>query len=304
MILALWIFSSILDEASGILESTLASSILSNYTEHLVLLRNSDKLSKLHLNNTDMAGDPRNLDVSLIERWKGSGDKKVLLKEQWRMHSEVANIIDQFNSIKDETSSLLITAPLAFCNKNMVDGSKPQKEIMYGITKRAFYLDYQASEQSERNHVYSKRCKFDITDAKVNEAIFLVYFAIYLSQKRHPKICITILTVCLAQKYLILSILNEEESKRTVFTSDIHKINVNTVEGNGARARYGIFVIGNPERDNVHDRWKDFANYMKTRGLFDTHMQLRCSKHGATFSVEKGQDFDHMRNGGCRCNTK
>lgn len=65
------------------------------------------------------------------------------------------------------------------------------------------------------------------------------------------------------------------------------------------RARYGLFVIGNPERDNVNGRGKVFANYMKTRGLFATHMKSSCFEHGDTFTVEKWQDFDNMRNGGC-----
>ncbi|KAI8073586.1 hypothetical protein BDF21DRAFT_465021 [Thamnidium elegans] len=324
---SLWPRAIIVDEASEILESTLASSILGTRTEHLVLLGNNDNLSKPHLSNSDMAGNPRNLDVSLFERWKGSGSEMVLLEEQWRMCSEVANIIDQFNSIKDETSSLLITAPLASCNENMVDGSKPQEEIMYGITQRALYLDYQAPEQSKQNQVYSTICKLDITDAEVDEARFVAYFAVYLSQQRHPKTFITILTVCLAQKYLIRAILKEEVPKRTSFTSNVDKITVDTVEQNGGRqdsftivstatpahsfstrdnvsfaltrARYGLFVIGKPEKDDVHDRWKDFAKYMKTRGLRDTHIRLSCFEHGDTFTVEKWQDFNQMPNGGC-----
>ncbi|GAA5798465.1 hypothetical protein HPULCUR_003869 [Helicostylum pulchrum] len=324
---SLWPRAIIVDEASEILESTLASSILGTRTEHLVLFGNNDNLSRPHLNNTDMSGYPRNLDVSLYERWKGSGSEMVLLEEQWRMCSEVANVIDQFNSIKDETSSLLITAPLATCNENMVDGSKPQEEIMYGITKRAFYLDYQAPKQSKQNHVYSEICKLDTTDAEVDEARFIAYFAVYLSQQRYPKPFVTILTVCLSQKYLIRAILKEEIPNRTIFTSNINKITIDTVEQSGGRqyyftivstatpansfstrdnvsfaltrARFGSFVIGNPERDDVHERWKDFASYMKTSCLFDTHMQLSCFEHGDMFTVKKWQDFDDMRNGGC-----
>ncbi|GAA5800957.1 hypothetical protein HPULCUR_006397 [Helicostylum pulchrum] len=91
----------IVDDASEILESTLASTILGTRAEHLVLLGNNDNSSKPHLNNTNMTGDPHNLDVSLFERCKGSGCEMELLKEQWRMLSEMANIIDQFNGIED-----------------------------------------------------------------------------------------------------------------------------------------------------------------------------------------------------------
>ncbi|KAI9274073.1 hypothetical protein EDC94DRAFT_593728 [Helicostylum pulchrum] len=249
---SLWPRAIIVDEASEILESTLASSILGTRTEHLVLP---------HLNNTDMSGYPRNLDVSLYERWKGSG-------KQWRMCSEVAN---------DETTT---------CNENMVDGSKPQEEIMYGITK--------PPKQSKQNHVYSEICKLDTTNAEVDEARFNVYFAVYLSQQ-----------LCLSQKYLIRAILKEKIPNRTIFTSNINKITIDTVEQNGGRQDYFTIVsTATPAnsfstRDNVSFaltrarygsfRWKDFASYMKTRCLFDTHMQLSCFEH----------DFDDMRNGGC-----
>lgn len=323
----LWPRAIIVDEASEILESTLASFVLGARAEHLVLLGNSDNLSRPHLSNVDMSGNPRNLDVSLFERWKKSGSEMVLLEEQWRMCSGVADVIDQFNSLKDESAPLLITAPVASCNENRVDGSKPQEEIMYGITQRAFYLEYQVSGSSKQNDKYSKLCKMQLTMAEVDEARFIAFFAVYLSQQKHPKPYITILTVCLVQKYLIRAILREEVPDRTTFRSNVAKISIDTVEQNGGRqdsftiistatpansfssmnnvsfaltrARYGLFVIGKPERDDVHERWKDFAKYMKSRDLYGTHLQLSCYEHGDTFNVGRWQDFDLMRNGGC-----
>lgn len=93
----------------------------------------------------------------------------------------------------------MTNAPIAYCNENMVDGRNSQEETMRGIKKRTFYLVYQAPEQSNRNHDYSKICKFDITDAEVEKARFILYFAVYLSQ-RYLKRFVTILTGCSEQK--------------------------------------------------------------------------------------------------------
>lgn len=323
----------IVDEASEILESTLVSSLLIPRTEHVVLLGNSDNLSKPHVITADLAGNPRNLDVSLFERWKGSGSEMVLLEEQWRMHTEVASVINQFNSIKDENSYLLITAPLASCNENMVDGSKPKAEKLYGITQRAFYLNYQASADSKKSVHQSNLLAADLTVSEVDEARFVAFFAVYLSQQPYPKSNITILTTNLLQKFLIRCILRDEAPKRTCFKSNISKITIDTIEQNVGRqddfiiistatpdysfstydnvssaltrSKYGLFVIGKPEIDDVHSRWKDFATYMEGRQLSGTHLQLSCHTHGDTFTVSKWEDFDQMRNGGCSipCNT-
>ncbi|KAI7895019.1 uncharacterized protein EV154DRAFT_496731 [Mucor mucedo] len=329
----LWPRAVIVDEASEILESTLVSTILGPRTEHVVLLGNNDSLAKPPLINAGLTGNPRNLDVSLFERWKRSGSEMVLLEEQWRMHTEVASIVNQFNSIKDDNADLLITAPLASCNENMVDGSKPQAEKLYGITQRAFYLKYQQSADSRRSAAYSLSLATDLTEAEVDEARFVAFFAVYLSQQPYPKANITILTTNFLQKFLVRAILRDEAPKRTCFKSNISKISIDTIEQNVGReddftiistatpgysfstfdnvsnaltrSKYGIFVIGKPEVDDVHQRWKDFAAYMESRDLAGPHIQLTCHAHGDTFSVSKWQDFDQVRNGGCSmpCNT-
>lgn len=324
----LWPRAVIVDEASEILESTIASSILGPRTEHVVLLGVSDALAKPKLTNPRLAGHPRHLDVSLFERWKGSTSEMVLLEEQWRTHSDLAEIIDQFNSTKkNEDSSLLITAPLASCNENMVDGKYPNLEPLYGIIKRAFYIKYQANSDTSSNIYYSKVLKQTITNAEVDEARFVAFFAVYLSQQPYTTTNITILTVCLLQKYLIRTILREEVPKRTCFTSNAKKINIDTVEQYTGRqdnftivstatpsytvshydnlsraltrAKYGLFVIGKPDQDHVHARWKEFANYMEDRELAGNAIQLTCHAHGDTMFASCWQDFDQMRNGGC-----
>jgi hypothetical protein len=80
-----WVSSSlqprsiIIDEAPEILESTLASIILGPQTEHIVLLGDKDSNSKPEIVNHKLSGNPRNLDVSLFERWIKSGGKFVSL---------------------------------------------------------------------------------------------------------------------------------------------------------------------------------------------------------------------------------
>ncbi|CAO3634596.1 unnamed protein product [Mucor hiemalis] len=323
----LWPRAVIVDEASEILESFLTSVILGPRTEHVVLLGDNDMKSKPRLSNPELCGNPRNLDTSLFVRLKRSGSKFMLLEEQWRMLSPVADVIDKFNSIRNDDSSLLVTAPMASCNENMVDGSSAQNEKLYGITQRAFYVDYQAEKNTRDSDKYSRYFRTDLSEAEVDEARFVAFFAVYLSQQAYPVPQITILATCLRQKYLIRLIIRDEVPKRTCFTNNVSKINLDTIEQYSGRqdgftiistatpgsscspydnvnraitrSKYGVFVIGKPGIDNVHPRWVAFAEYMKERKLFGTHLQLTCHAHGDMFSVGRWQDFDAMKNGGC-----
>lgn len=323
----LWPRAVIVDEASEILESFLTSVILGPRTEHVVLLGDNDSKCKPQLGNPELCGNPRNLDTSLFARLKRSGIKSMLLEEQWRMLSPVADVIDKFNSIRNDDSSLLVTAPMASCNENMVDGSSIQNEKLYGITQRAFYVSYQAEKNSRRSEKYSRYFRYTLTEAEVDEARYVAFFAVYLSQQAYAVPQITILTTCIRQKYLIRMIIRDEVPKRTCFTNNVGKINLDTIEQYSGRqdgfviistatpsstsspydnvnraitrSKYGVFVIGKPGVDNVHPRWVAFADYMKERALFGTHLQLTCHTHGDMFSVGKWQDFNALKNGGC-----
>ncbi|KAI7907579.1 uncharacterized protein BX663DRAFT_547290 [Cokeromyces recurvatus] len=325
----LWPRAVIVDEASDILESTVASSILGSRTEHVILLGTNGKFSKPRIINPTLAGNPRNLDVSLFERWKNSTSEMVLLEEQWRMHSKVASIVDKFNSTKEENSSLLITAHLASCNENMVDGRYSKLEPLYGISQRSFYLNYEppTADHTIDTH-YSKLLTTAVTNTEVDEARYVAFFAVYLSQQPYNNASITILTTCLLQKYLIRHILRDEAPKRTCFKSNIAKIKLDIIEkymgrednfviistatpGHSSspynlvynaltRARYGLFVIGKPGVDRVHPRWNDFANYMKDCHLYGSSIQLTCHTHGDTIFAGRWEDFDKVKNGGCQ----
>ncbi|KAG1076042.1 hypothetical protein G6F42_025555 [Rhizopus arrhizus] len=237
-----------------------------------------------------------------------------LMEEQWRMHSDVASIIDKFNCSKKTTeSSSLITAPMITYNENMVDGKNPRMEVLKGITQRAYYVDYQSSEDTEVDNFYSKLTHTQINKAEVDEAHYVASLAVYLSQQDYPTTGIVILTVSIVQKYLIRHILREEIPKRTCFTKNIAKIHLDTIEqytgrqnnfaivstatpGHSSssydnitraltRARYGLYIVGKPGKDRVHRRWDDFANFMKKNELFGPAIQLTCATHGDSFSV-------------------
>lgn len=327
----LWPRAVIVDEASDMLESTLVSSLLGPRTEHVILLGSTDHTNKPRLINPSLSA--RNLHVSLFERWKNTANDFALLEEQWRMHSEVADVIDKFNSIKLEKSSLLITAPMASCSENMVDRRYMNNEVLYGITQRAFYLHYTQPNDEDGDETYSKLLKTPLTKAEVDEARFVAFFAVYMSQQPYHHTSITVLTLTLLQKYLIRSILHSEVPKRTFFKSQVAKINLDVVEQYAGRydnfviistatpgyssssydniscaltrARYGLFVIGKPGQDKAHDRWKDFADYMDERQLMGPAIQLTCHVHGDTIFARKWSDFDKMKNGGCerKCDT-
>ncbi|CEP17788.1 hypothetical protein [Parasitella parasitica] len=325
----LWPRSVIVDEASEILESTIASTILGPRTEHLVLLGTSDNLFKPRITNPELAGNPRNFDVSLFERWKGSNSDMTLLEEQWRMHSDVASIVDKFHSSKKSPeSSTLITAPMISYSDNMVDGKNPNLEALYGITQRVFYVDYQPSDDTAVDNCYSKLLHTQVSHAEVDEARYVASLAVYMSQQQHTTVGIAILTVSIVQKYLIRHILRQEIPKRTCFTKNMAKIHLDTVEqytgrqNNFAivstatpghspsaydnvtraltRARYGLYIIGKPGKDRVHSRWSDFANFMKENGQFGPAIQLTCHTHGHSLFAGQWQDFLKMKNGGCQ----
>lgn len=325
----LWPRGIIVDEASEILESTIASTILGPRTEHLILLGTSDNLFKPRITNPALAGNPRNFDVSLFERWKGSNSEMTLLEEQWRMHSGVASVVDKFNCSKTTIeSSSLITAPMITYNENMVDGKNPRMEMLHGITQRAYYIDYQPGDNAEVENYYSKLVHAQVNKAEVEEAHYVASLAVYLSQQQYASTSIAILTVSMVQKYLIRHILREEIPKRTCFTKNIAKIHLDTIEqytgrqnnftivstatpGQTAssydnvtraltRARYGLFIVGKPGRDRVHRRWDDFAKFMKESELCGPALQLTCATHGDSLYAGHWQDFLKMKNGGCQ----
>ncbi|GAN10946.1 hypothetical protein MAM1_0435c10496 [Mucor ambiguus] len=325
----LWPRAVIVDEASEILESTIASTILGPRTEHLILLGTSDNLFKPRITNPALAGNPRNFDVSMFERWKGSNSEMTLLEEQWRMHSGVASVIDRFNcSTTTAESSSLITAPMITYNDNMVDGKNPRMEALYGITQRAYYVDYQSSQDTEVDDFYSKLVHTQVSKAEVEEAHYVASLAVYLSQQQHPSTDIAILTVSIVQKYLIRHILREEIPKRTCFTKNIAKIDLDTIEQYTGRqtnfaivstatpghlsssydnvtraltrARYGFYIVGKPGKDRVHPYWDDFANFMKENEMYGPAIQLTCATHSDFLYAGHWQDFLKMKNGGCQ----
>ncbi|KAI8346182.1 hypothetical protein BD560DRAFT_450537 [Blakeslea trispora] len=329
----LWPRSVIVDEASEILESTLASVVLGPRTEHLILLSTNDGLKKPRINNETLAGDPHRLDTSLFERWKSTNIEKAHLEEQWRMHSEIVSVVTQFDAKKkNDTASLLITAPLASRDENLVDGKRPANEVLYGISQRVLYVHYQPPPQDVKQeglHThYSRLLMTDITHVEVDEARFVASFGTYLSQQPYPSPDIAILTISDLQKSLVRAILKEEIPKRTCFVSNLKHVAVETVDrylgrqnaftilstatpGHAhyrmdtimhalTRAKYGLFIIGKPDVDQVHPQWKEFASYMQERQLYSHSIRLTCHTHGDTLQAKHWKDFLMVKNGGCQ----
>ncbi|KAG1554830.1 hypothetical protein G6F49_007683 [Rhizopus delemar] len=323
----LWPRCVIVDEASEILESTLAPCIFGPRVEHLVLFGNTEASSRPTVSNHLLKGDPRNVDVSLFERWKKNSSSEVVrLEEQWRMHSDVANVLNKFNSNKDQESSLLITAPLATCNENMRDN---RQNGLYGLTQRMFYIDYQSSRspqtlRTDYTHLYSA----SITQADIDEAQFIAHLATYISQQPYPTNAkLAVLTVCDVQKDLISNCLKNEVPRRTVFKSSLEKIEVSRIDQHPGgeywftivstatpggskclednlsialtRAKYGVYIVGKPNQDAVHPRWNKFSQYMHEIGLYGHQIILTCHKHKTSLAVGFWLEFERIKNGGC-----
>ncbi|KAI8987787.1 hypothetical protein BDF20DRAFT_289333 [Mycotypha africana] len=329
----LWPRTVIVDEASEILETTLAPSISGFRTEHVILLGTGDSVSRVPLTNPSLVGEPRNFDVSLFERWKASTGEIVLLEEQWRMHSGVATIHDQFNGSRNNKhtpSTLLITAPVASCNENRVDGKNAVQEKLHGVTERAYYIHYKSEfDDDGLDEVYTEKFRLPITQSNVDEARYVSFLAVYLSQQPYMKTSIGIITLSPLQKAMIRHILREEVPTRTCFTSQLKKLHLEMVDFQGGReydyviistatpgstsalqydnvsravtrARYGLYIIGKPETDKVHPSWQKFAKYMEERELYGHSLLLTCTTHGDQIAAKQANDFDKVKNGGCQ----
>ncbi|KAI8993679.1 hypothetical protein BDB01DRAFT_777126 [Pilobolus umbonatus] len=330
----LWPHTVIVDEASEILESVIASVALGSQTEHLVLLGSTD--SKPVVLTEHLKGDPHNLDVSLFERWKGSGNEMISLEEQWRLHPEISSVVNGFDNLcKQKMSSMLITASLATCAENMVKDRDVPKE-MYGIKNHAFYIDYTSKFERHSTSLdmsIKSYLKVDCTDAEVNEARFVSHLAVYLSQQPYQKTSIAILTLSPVQKLLIKRVLKTEVPSRTIFNANVPKINVDMVDDfdgrenwfvilstatpgksvsnidkvlfSLSRATNGLYIIGKPLIDQVHQHYVDLAHYMKDRGMYSSSIELTCHTHGDKVMVADWKNFSQVKNGGCSrpCNT-
>ncbi|KAG1474195.1 hypothetical protein G6F56_000498 [Rhizopus delemar] len=321
-----WPRCVIVDEASEILESTLAPSIFGPRVEHLILLGNIE-VSSIPTVSRHFKRELHNMSISLFERWKKNSPSEVLrLEEQWRIHSDVASILDTFNSSKDEESLLLITAPLMTCNENMRDN---KKTTLYGLNHRMFFIDYQASRSLSNTHLeYKHLSSAAITQAEVDEAQFLAHLAVYICQQPNAASArVAILTVCDLQKKLIQELLKTVIPQRTTFKKSLEKLTVSrideqkgcefwfTIISTGtpgqsqsvqdnlsvalSRAKYGVYIVSKPGKDRVNSRWNKFGLYMREKNLCGRQISLTCYNHGDTLSVGFWTDFERVKNGGC-----
>lgn len=222
------------------------------------------------------------------------------------------------------------------CSENMV----PQKACkLYAVTQRAFYINYEQQQQAttdggSSNPYYSDLLKVDLLETEVDDARFVALFGVYLSQQPYPKPAITVLTASRLNKELISAILKKEVPERTQFDYNSKLIMVettddfagrqddlvivslatpgghtvspcNNVSAALTRARIGVYVIGDPDNDYVHPRWREFAKYMMEKSSYGDHIELKCEIHGSTCLVSKYNDFDQVVNGGCSipCNS-
>ncbi|KAI9270851.1 hypothetical protein BY458DRAFT_179428 [Sporodiniella umbellata] len=322
-----WPRCVIVDEASDILESTLASNILGSRVEHLILLGSTGMLSRPAVSHSKLKGDPYNIDISLFERWKRNSPSEVIqLEEQWRMHSNIGSILDTFNSTKKDDTLLLITASLVTCNENLRDD---KKSVLYGLNHRMFYLNYQKIRSKDQVcPEYRHLSSINITQAEVDEAQFVAHLATYISQQPYtPAAQVAILTVCDLQKELIQHLIKKVISLRTTFKKALEKIKVANIEeevgqefcfvvistatpGQSksihnnvsvalSRAKNGVYIIGKPGQDRVHDSWNKLSAYMQENELYGSKIPLTCCNHKKTFEVGFWTDFEAIKNGGC-----
>ncbi|KAF7729627.1 hypothetical protein EC973_004000 [Apophysomyces ossiformis] len=281
----------IVDEASGILESTIAVSAFGPRTEHLILLGDGCVDDKPKIFNDELKGAPRNLDVSLFERWKLAGGEVITLDEQWRMCAELADVQDSLGNVPGK-QRLLITKPVPSKTTSLVDRDAP---ALKGVTNRLFFVDYQGDPSQDSIDIrWSNLMNCNIMKSEVDEAQYVYHLALYLYQQGYKSGNIAVLTLSKLQKDLIKKVREIEVPKRTCFFGDESSIIVDQVEDRIgyeswivvlslstpcsekvpdhhlalalSRSRYGLYVVGRPSA-LVNTRWDNLVRYTKEKGM-------------------------------------
>lgn len=292
MIAALWPRIVIMEEAESILEPIVAPILFNPRVEHIIMLGNAVTEQKPTVNNAALRGEPRNLDISLFERWKSTGGDIIRLEEQWRMCADIARIHDSL-ARPSANKRLLITAPMA--SENVADRSAP---ALLGLSCRAFFIDYQENEEKAVDHEFSKALHTELTKTDVDEARFSCHLALYLLQQGYKPSKISILTLIPLQKELIRLVMKLHIPKQTGFSAGTDQIIIDEVDKRVgkedwfvilslsaamnktlpncnlslalSRARYGLYIVG---RRNVVEGsvWDIVAKYMKSQGRLESH---------------------------------
>ncbi|KAG0178690.1 hypothetical protein DFQ29_003110 [Apophysomyces sp. BC1021] len=280
----------IVDEASGIFESTIASSALGPRTEHLILLGDGCTDDKPIIVNKPLKGAPRHLDVSLFERWKMAGGEVVTLDEQWRMCTDLADVQDALGNVPGK-QRLLITKPLSSRSSSLVDRDAP---VLKGVQNRLFFVDYQGNSPSRAtDHYWSHLMNCIMAKEEIDEARYVCHLALYLYQQGYKPGKIAILTLSRLQKLLIQKVMEDEIPKRTCFFGNMSSITVDLVNDRVgqenwnvvlslampcgekipddnlalalSRARYGLYIVAKPGQ-LAETRWGNLVEYTKNKG--------------------------------------
>ncbi|KAI9488881.1 hypothetical protein BDB00DRAFT_846083 [Zychaea mexicana] len=321
---SLWPRAVIMDEAQSILESVSAPFVLGSRVQQVIMIGDAHARQRPTVHNPKLKGSPKNLDISLFERWRLGGGYITRLEEQWRMCSDIVGIHDSL-ATPEADRKLLITAPIAGENK----GDQCTLELV-GLNDRAFFVDYQVPKDAinDLDPLARRFTGKDIKMVDLDEARYVAHLTLYLYQQNYKAHQITILTVSPTQKILVQMVLRELASTPNSFVSSNSTIAiVDTVdnyvgkeshfvilslampcnnpipEGNISlalsRARSGLYMVGRV-KELQETAWSNVIQYMKDRGLCEPNIELQCQKHKDQISLAANHaDFILVKNGGC-----
>ncbi|KAI8381418.1 P-loop containing nucleoside triphosphate hydrolase protein [Radiomyces spectabilis] len=321
---ALWPKVLIVDEASEILESVIASSALGVRMEHLILLGNGDSDHKPKVWHDPLRGAPSHLDVSLFERWRQSGGEMVNLEEQWRMCEPVAAV---FYALQRPSASAALDMEI----DNRAEETKPG---LLGLDHAVYFIDYAADPQARSiNRHMSTFVGATVTEDNMDEARYVCHLALYMMQQSEKSPKLSILVFSPIQKRLLEAYLQYEMPHYSNFSSVVQTIVIHLVDDHVGkedhvcivstampcgsslpnhnmmlaltRARYGLYVVGQSSLMQKAG-WDIFIDYMRENDLCSSSLRLRCQKHRKQL-LQAGhwKHFAEAKNGGCQeiCNT-
>ncbi|KAI9312839.1 hypothetical protein BX666DRAFT_772283 [Dichotomocladium elegans] len=315
----------IVDEAHSILESIVSSFILCSRVEHVVMLGDIDTGELPTVYNATLRGEPKNLDVSLPERWKLSKGDVVRLEEQWRMCTDIAHV--HYSALAPADKKFLPRPSSA--NENFADRSLV---ALKGLHQRTLFIDLQtndAQKEKETDQYYSQLLNANVTTADLDEARFVCHLALYLYQQNHKGAQACILVFSPLQKALLQVLMREHIPLQSVFANKISAwVDIQLIDDYVgkesafvilslsmpcrtplpsasislalSRAKSGLYIVGDT-RLLEGSPWGRVVRNMKERDLVKSRISVQCEiHHNGTISLGHWKDFvAHVKNGGC-----
>ena len=291
----------IIEEAAEVLEAHVVA-CLTPQTDHLILIGDHKQL-RPKTNEYVLARD-YSLNISLFERLIQNNCHHNTLNIQHRMRPQIAEVVSNtiYDGCLQNGESVLRYSDIRGMKHNMFFVNHSEPENMDGDLKSP-YNQY--------------------------EAKYLARLCCYLLQQGYKPSDITVITPYTGQMFQIREVFKRRElmsqvrvtpidsyqgeeneiillslvrSKCSGFVKDSNRICVAL-----SRAKQGFYCIGNFELlSRESPVWSSIVKQLEPKELIGNHLSLKCVTHGNITSIQKLEDFDKVKDGGCeeKCNSR